>query len=124
MISNLTRLSLSGDSDYEVHCRPAHGFIHVLPITKNMSEFTRVIQEQRISGNMDTPEGGFDAMLQATVCKVRARFVNCTLCTLCVNVYLSVLLIGQNSVAQISSSAISLTLETIRECLRCDLRHN
>ncbi|XP_057211440.1 integrin beta-8 isoform X1 [Triplophysa rosa] len=56
-------------SDYEVHCRPAHGFIHVLPVTKNMTEFTRVIQEQRISGNMDTPEGGFDAMLQATVCK-------------------------------------------------------
>uniref|UniRef100_A0A8C1NY00 Integrin beta n=1 Tax=Cyprinus carpio TaxID=7962 RepID=A0A8C1NY00_CYPCA len=56
-------------SDYEVHCRPAHGFIHVLPITQNMTEFTRVIQEQRISGNMDTPEGGFDAMLQATVCQ-------------------------------------------------------
>ncbi|XP_026088080.1 integrin beta-8 isoform X2 [Carassius auratus] len=56
-------------SDYEVHCRPAHGFIHVLPITHNMTEFTRVIQEQRISGNMDTPEGGFDAMLQAAVCQ-------------------------------------------------------
>lgn len=56
-------------SEYEVHCRPAHGFIHVLPVTQNMSEFTRVIQEQRISGNMDTPEGGFDAMLQATVCQ-------------------------------------------------------
>ncbi|XP_052441335.1 integrin beta-8 [Carassius gibelio] len=56
-------------SDYEVNCRPAHGFIHVLPITHNMTEFTRVIQEQRISGNMDTPEGGFDAMLQAAVCQ-------------------------------------------------------
>ncbi|XP_016314747.1 integrin beta-8-like [Sinocyclocheilus anshuiensis] len=56
-------------SDYEVHCRPAHGFIHVLPVTQNMTEFTRVIQEQRISGNMDTPEGGFDAMLQAAVCQ-------------------------------------------------------
>ncbi|XP_016110286.1 integrin beta-6-like [Sinocyclocheilus grahami] len=56
-------------SDYEVHCRPAHGYIHVLPVTQNMTEFTRVIQEQRISGNMDTPEGGFDAMLQAAVCQ-------------------------------------------------------
>uniref|UniRef100_A0A673HHG2 Integrin beta n=1 Tax=Sinocyclocheilus rhinocerous TaxID=307959 RepID=A0A673HHG2_9TELE len=56
-------------SDYEVNCRPAHGFIHVLPITHNMTEFTRVVQEQRISGNMDTPEGGFDAMLQAAVCQ-------------------------------------------------------
>lgn len=35
-----------------------------------MSEFTRVIKRQRISGNMDTPEGGLDAMLQAAVCQV------------------------------------------------------
>lgn len=56
-------------SNYEVQCRPAHGFIHVLPITENMTEFTRVIKKQRISGNMDTPEGGFDAMLQVIVCK-------------------------------------------------------
>ncbi len=66
-------------SDYEVNCRPAHGFIHVLPVTHNMSEFTRVIQEQRISGNMDTPEGGFDAMLQATVCQVNTPEIkHCT----------------------------------------------
>uniref|UniRef100_A0A4W4EFP5 Integrin beta n=1 Tax=Electrophorus electricus TaxID=8005 RepID=A0A4W4EFP5_ELEEL len=56
-------------SDYEVNCRPAHGFIHVLPVTENMVEFKRVIQHQRIAGNMDTPEGGFDAMLQAAVCQ-------------------------------------------------------
>ncbi|CAB1320655.1 unnamed protein product [Coregonus sp. 'balchen'] len=45
-------------SDFEVKCRPAHGFHHVLSMTANMSEFTRVIKRQRISGNMDTPEGG------------------------------------------------------------------
>ncbi|XP_065804280.1 integrin beta-8 isoform X2 [Labrus bergylta] len=56
-------------SDYEIRCRPAHGYHHVLSMTKNMSEFTRVIKRQRISGNMDTPEGGLDAMLQAAVCK-------------------------------------------------------
>ncbi|KAK7898689.1 hypothetical protein WMY93_019542 [Mugilogobius chulae] len=56
-------------SDYEVRCRPAHGFHHVLSMTRNMSEFTRVIKQQRISGNMDTPEGGLDAMLQAAVCQ-------------------------------------------------------
>uniref|UniRef100_A0AAZ3R4N0 Integrin beta n=1 Tax=Oncorhynchus tshawytscha TaxID=74940 RepID=A0AAZ3R4N0_ONCTS len=57
-------------SDYEVKCLPAHGFHHVLSMTSNMSEFTRIIKRQRISGNMDTPEGGLDAMLQATVCQV------------------------------------------------------
>uniref|UniRef100_A0A3B4EZ63 Integrin beta n=1 Tax=Pundamilia nyererei TaxID=303518 RepID=A0A3B4EZ63_9CICH len=48
---------------------PSHGFHHVLSMTSNMSEFTRVIKRQRISGNMDTPEGGLDAMLQAAVCQ-------------------------------------------------------
>ncbi|TWW65133.1 Integrin beta-8 [Takifugu flavidus] len=56
-------------SDYEIRCRPAHGFHHVLSMTGNMSEFTRVIKRQHISGNMDTPEGGLDAMLQAAVCQ-------------------------------------------------------
>ncbi|XP_071368600.1 integrin beta-8 [Centroberyx affinis] len=56
-------------SDYEIRCRPAHGFHHVLNVTGNITEFTRVIKRQRISGNMDTPEGGLDAMLQAAVCQ-------------------------------------------------------
>lgn len=63
-------LGLSPTSDYEIRCRPAHGFHHVLGMTGNMSEFTRTIKRQRISGNMDTPEGGLDAMLQAAVCQV------------------------------------------------------
>lgn len=41
-----------------------------------MSEFTRVIKRQRISGNMDTPEGGLDAMLQAAVCQVGTHHVS------------------------------------------------
>ncbi|KAM6899428.1 integrin beta-8 [Xenentodon cancila] len=56
-------------SDYEVSCRPAHGFHHVLSMTGNVSEFTRVIKRQEMSGNVDTPEGGLDAMLQAAVCQ-------------------------------------------------------
>ncbi|TKS88527.1 Integrin beta-8 [Collichthys lucidus] len=47
----------------------SHGFHHVLSMMGNVSEFTRVIKRQRISGNMDTPEGGLDAMLQAAVCQ-------------------------------------------------------
>lgn len=66
---------LSHTSDYEIRCRPAHGFHHVLSMTGNMSEFTRVIKRQRISGNMDTPEGGLDAMLQAAVCQVCRRYI-------------------------------------------------
>lgn len=57
-------------SDYQIRCRPAHGFHHVLSMTGNISEFTRVMKRQRISANVDTPEGGLDAMLQAAVCQV------------------------------------------------------
>ena len=66
---------LSSTSDYEIRCRPAHGFHHVLGMTGNMSEFTRTIKRQRISGNMDTPEGGLDAMLQAAVCQVSIQML-------------------------------------------------
>uniref|UniRef100_A0A3B3VUU1 Integrin beta n=1 Tax=Poecilia latipinna TaxID=48699 RepID=A0A3B3VUU1_9TELE len=52
-----------------IRCRPAHGFHHVLSMTGNISEFTRVMKRQRISANVDTPEGGLDAMLQAAVCQ-------------------------------------------------------
>lgn len=58
------------NSDYELDCMPPHGFIHVLSLTDKISEFRSVINKQKISGNIDTPEGGFDAMLQAVVCQV------------------------------------------------------
>uniref|UniRef100_H2ZVF7 Integrin beta n=1 Tax=Latimeria chalumnae TaxID=7897 RepID=H2ZVF7_LATCH len=56
-------------SSFEVDCIPPHGFIHVLSLTENVTEFSKVVQQQQISGNIDTPEGGFDAILQATVCQ-------------------------------------------------------
>lgn len=61
-------------SDYNLDCMPPHGYIHVLSLTENITEFERAVHRQKISGNIDTPEGGFDAMLQAAVCEVR-RFL-------------------------------------------------
>ncbi|XP_060638096.2 integrin beta-8 [Anolis sagrei] len=56
-------------SDYDLDCMPPHGYIHVLSLTDQIAEFGRAINKQKISGNIDTPEGGFDAMLQAAVCQ-------------------------------------------------------
>ncbi|XP_051819161.1 integrin beta-8 isoform X1 [Antechinus flavipes] len=56
-------------SDYNLDCMPPHGYIHVLSLTENITEFERAVVRQKISGNIDTPEGGFDAMLQAAVCQ-------------------------------------------------------
>ncbi|XP_074430925.1 integrin beta-8 isoform X1 [Larus michahellis] len=56
-------------SDYNLDCMPPHGYIHVLSLTDNIAEFKNAVNKQKISGNIDTPEGGFDAMLQAAVCQ-------------------------------------------------------
>ncbi|XP_074840751.1 integrin beta-8 isoform X2 [Carettochelys insculpta] len=56
-------------SDYKLDCMPPHAYIHVLSLTDNIAEFKNAVNKQKISGNIDTPEGGFDAMLQAAVCQ-------------------------------------------------------
>lgn len=38
-----------------------------------MDEFRKKLQGERISGNLDAPEGGFDAILQTAVCTVSAK---------------------------------------------------
>ena len=35
-----------------------------------MEEFRNKLKGERISGNLDAPEGGFDAILQTAVCTV------------------------------------------------------
>ncbi|KAM4689044.1 integrin beta-8 [Discoglossus pictus] len=51
-----------------VMCMAPHGFIHGLSLTDNITEFKTVVGKQKVSGNIDNPEGAFDAMLQAAVC--------------------------------------------------------
>lgn len=51
-------------------CRPQFGYKHVLSLTDKVSRFTEEVRKQMVSRNRDAPEGGFDAILQAAVCKV------------------------------------------------------
>uniref|UniRef100_A0A8C3UEC4 Integrin beta n=1 Tax=Catharus ustulatus TaxID=91951 RepID=A0A8C3UEC4_CATUS len=48
-------------------------FKNVIRLTSNISDFSRELRKERISGNLDAPEGGFDAILQTAVCKVRDK---------------------------------------------------
>ncbi|XP_036386420.1 integrin beta-7-like [Megalops cyprinoides] len=50
-------------------CQPAFSFKNVLPLTSDAAEFKDRVSNQKISGNLDSPEGGFDAMMQAAVCQ-------------------------------------------------------
>ncbi|XP_069509434.1 integrin beta-7 [Ambystoma mexicanum] len=49
-------------------CQPPFSFKHILALTSNATEFEIKVSEQNISGNLDSPEGGFDAIMQAAVC--------------------------------------------------------
>ncbi|KAL6476789.1 hypothetical protein MHYP_G00152880 [Metynnis hypsauchen] len=50
-------------------CRPQFGYKNVLSLTEQVSRFTEEVKNQEVSRNRDAPEGGFDAVLQAVVCK-------------------------------------------------------
>ncbi|NXP50814.1 ITB4 protein, partial [Heliornis fulica] len=44
-------------------------FKNVIRLTSNIDDFSEELRKERISGNLDAPEGGFDAILQTAVCK-------------------------------------------------------
>ncbi|XP_053708367.1 integrin beta-3a isoform X1 [Synchiropus splendidus] len=50
-------------------CKTQFGFKHVLSLTEKVSRFTEEVEKQDVSRNRDAPEGGFDAVMQAMVCK-------------------------------------------------------
>ncbi|XP_015842615.1 integrin beta-4 isoform X1 [Peromyscus maniculatus bairdii] len=47
---------------------PPFSFKNVISLTESVEEFLDKLQGERISGNLDAPEGGFDAILQTAVC--------------------------------------------------------
>ncbi|XP_048166334.1 integrin beta-6 isoform X3 [Corvus hawaiiensis] len=57
-------------------CLPTFGYKHVLPLTNDAEKFNEIVKGQRISANIDTPEGGFDAIMQAAVCKEKIGWRN------------------------------------------------
>ncbi|NXI37336.1 ITB7 protein, partial [Galbula dea] len=50
-------------------CDPPSAFRHVLALTSDAGEFAKRVSSQRISGNLDAPEGGFDAIMQVALCQ-------------------------------------------------------
>ncbi|XP_072510893.1 integrin beta-7 [Notamacropus eugenii] len=57
-------------------CQPPFSFRHVLPLTDNASAFEHKVEQQSVSGNLDSPEGGFDAILQAALCQEQIGWRN------------------------------------------------
>ncbi|XP_067397075.1 integrin beta-3 isoform X1 [Emydura macquarii macquarii] len=63
---------------YEIHqtCLPMFGYKHVLTLTDEVTRFNEEVRKQSVSRNRDAPEGGFDAIIQATVCDEKIGWRN------------------------------------------------
>uniref|UniRef100_A0A674BI65 Integrin beta n=1 Tax=Salmo trutta TaxID=8032 RepID=A0A674BI65_SALTR len=50
------------------NCTSPFSYKNVLRLTENGQKFNSLVSKQQISGNLDSPEGGFDAIMQVAVC--------------------------------------------------------
>ncbi|XP_051984011.1 integrin beta-1b.1 [Xyrauchen texanus] len=63
---------------YPGDCTAPFSYKNVLSLTKSGEEFTKKVSQQKTSGNLDSPEAGFDAIMQAAVCKEEIGWRNVT----------------------------------------------
>lgn len=52
------------------NCTSPFSYKNVLKLTSDGKKFNTLVGQQHISGNLDSPEGGFDAIMQVAVCGV------------------------------------------------------
>lgn len=50
-------------------CVAPYGFRNYMPLSTDTGVFTREVNASQISGNLDAPEGGLDAVMQCLVCQ-------------------------------------------------------
>lgn len=57
------------------NCTSPFSYKNVLRLTEDGKLFNQLVSQQHISGNLDSPEGGFDAIMQVAVCGVSPESV-------------------------------------------------
>ncbi|XP_037934909.1 integrin beta-PS-like isoform X1 [Teleopsis dalmanni] len=50
-------------------CEAPYGYRNHMPLSTDTSTFTSEVKNAAVSGNLDAPEGGFDAIMQAIACR-------------------------------------------------------
>lgn len=50
-------------------CEKTYGFRHSLSLDQDIMRFTRMVNATNISANLDSMEGGLDALMQVIVCE-------------------------------------------------------
>ncbi|XP_077472896.1 integrin beta-2 [Stigmatopora argus] len=66
--TNTNEKKLQKPCEENYQCQATFGYRHVLSMTPKIEEFKEKVTDQLISGNLDSPEGSLDAMMQAAVC--------------------------------------------------------
>ncbi|KAH8420291.1 hypothetical protein KR009_008821 [Drosophila setifemur] len=51
------------------NCKAPYGYRNHMPLNNNTESFSNEVKEAAVSGNLDAPEGGFDAIMQAIACR-------------------------------------------------------
>ena len=62
----------------EQNCTSPFSYKNVLSLTDKGDVFNELVGKQCISGNLDSPEGGFDAIMQVVVCESLIGWRNVT----------------------------------------------
>ncbi|XP_013782118.1 integrin beta-PS-like [Limulus polyphemus] len=57
-------------------CAAPYGFRNQLPLDQDTNLFAAEVKKANVSGNLDAPEGGFDAIMQAVVCQEQIGWRN------------------------------------------------
>uniref|UniRef100_A0A665UXP1 Integrin beta n=1 Tax=Echeneis naucrates TaxID=173247 RepID=A0A665UXP1_ECHNA len=60
------------------NCTSPFSYKNVLKLTNDGKKFNTLVGQQHISGNLDSPEGGFDAIMQVAVCGDQIGWRNVT----------------------------------------------
>ncbi|NWQ67410.1 ITB1 protein, partial [Pachyramphus minor] len=60
------------------NCTSPFSYKNVLSLTSEGNKFNELVSKQHISGNLDSPEGGFDAIMQVAVCGEQIGWRNVT----------------------------------------------
>ncbi|XP_066139996.1 integrin beta-PS isoform X2 [Euwallacea fornicatus] len=50
-------------------CAAPYGYKNMMTLSQNTRQFSHMVKQANVSGNLDAPEGGFDAIMQAVVCR-------------------------------------------------------
>ena len=74
------KASDSDSDDGQSQCVPPYGYIHHMTLTDNSTLFEQEVTAAKVSGNLDSPEGGLDALMQAIVCEVTTNHQQNELC--------------------------------------------